>query len=255
MGAPARRLAVLALALGAGCSGKSPGDPAGDGGLPPDAPVTPDAPVMKADMAGGGGNQGTILAHWKLAFVEDVPGLSCEAAGTPNVTIKAVNSATKATTTDKLPCAPAMGSSRTLPIGAYDLTVQLEDAMGRAVSAVTITQNVSGGANDIGDLLFSVQSFKLSWAIDRGGTMLSCVGAQAANVELRASLGSDAPAVYKFPCTSLEGETTAVRVGTYTLSIRLLDMAGTVLSEVPPAMYTANAQKRALLPRVTFGVR
>jgi hypothetical protein len=156
------------------------------------------------DAPPGNPNEAKIVASWKLGFVEGAAGLACEAAGTPNVTIKAVNSDSKAATTDKLSCAAFMGTSRVLAPGPYDVTIQLEDAAGRAVSAVTSKLTLVGGANDAGELLFQVQSFKLTWSVERNAAAVSCQAAGAATVELQAKLG-DEMAVYKFPCADNSG--------------------------------------------------
>jgi hypothetical protein len=202
----------------------------------------------------GNPNEAVVTTSWKLAFVEGDVGLGCDEAGTPNVTIRAVNTATKNATTDKLPCMSLGGASRVLMPGAYDVTVQLEDAQGRAVSAVTSSLTLAAGANDTGPLLFSVQSFKLSWAVERNQASVSCQAAGAATVELTATLGMDV-STYKFPCAQSEGQTSAVRVGTYSVAVKLKDMAGETLSEVPATPFMAAANKRATFPKITFAVR
>jgi hypothetical protein len=263
-----RKLVGLASALAAlaalSCGAKSDRPADVDGSAPPRADAAPadagrldgaaaDAPPPRQDAPPGNPNEATIVTKWKLAFVEGAAGLSCEAAGTPNVTIKSVSDS-KATTTDKLSCAALMGASRVLAPGAYDVTIQLEDSAARAVSAVTSKLTLAGGANDAGDLLFQVQSFKLAWLVERNGAAVSCQAAGAATVELQAKLGGEM-AVYKFPCADNAGETTAIRVGNYEVAVRLKDMAGETLSEVPAMMFPVTGEKRATFPRITFGVR
>jgi hypothetical protein len=207
---------------------------------------------------GGDGGDGALGLTWDLQLIGNNGSISCDAAGTPTVVLDTLGS-NNFKSHDTFPCSTMTGMSTTLPRGTYQVSVALQNTAGQEVSAVQDNFTVNrGGVNPLPHLTFSIQTFSLSWTLNRGGSGVSCQEAGATTVRLITRIGNDQPVQYDFPCLDKDigtnGSTTAIPIGTYSVQIQLLDGAGKVLSEVPATTVKVSSDAPADLPVITFNL-
>jgi hypothetical protein len=109
---------------------------------------------------------------------------------------------------------------------------------------------------DLDTVVFDIQSFVLNWSIDRGNVGASCGEVGGVTVELITRLGEDEPRRLSFPCTAPNHSAAsgAIPTGSYSVQVRLLDVAGKELSSIKPMTFVVGGTRRAVLPPITFVV-
>ena len=156
------------------------------------------------------------------------------------------------------PCAAGGGNVPGLLAGQYSMTVRLLRADNIAVSSLPLgTVSVARrGQTDLGVIVFEIQSLSLNWLIKQASNLnapVTCAAVGATQVELTVTAATQAPTVFRFPCTNGQGQTQAVTVGAYVISARLLNAVGSELSNLSLDFVTPD-NTPALLPLVTFTV-
>jgi hypothetical protein len=200
---------------------------------------------------GGEGDAG-FEASWSLALIGTNQLVTCDDAGTPTVVLEAFG-ANDLKSRDTFPCGAMGGVSRVLPQGRYQVVVSLLNGAGQEVSATQDTFDLArGGVHRLPDLTFDIQSFGLTWTILRGSSLLTCDQAGAKSVRLTAMAGDNKPVPYVFPCGDRAGDTTAVPLGPYSLTVELLDGANQPLASPLAMSVVVDAQKRAQLDPIIF---
>jgi hypothetical protein len=170
-----------------------------------------------------------FFVDWSLAYVRGGD-VTCELADTPTVDLTMINTATNQKFVDTFPCAATGGRSRSLPPGTYDVTIELKNRGGEAISKQEAKFDlVRHSPTGLPPITFEIQSFRLAWSLARGQTSLAChdVGARFVNVVTR--LNSEDPITYSFPCEAGSGSSPAILLGTYSVGINLVDGPGNVL--------------------------
>jgi hypothetical protein len=185
-----------------------------------------------------------FLVSWDLAYVGEGSRVNCEDAGTPTVSLQARHLNTGATYVGEFPCSSLRGISQVLPHGQYEATLSLLDDRGRPVSLIqggpfNIHRH---GLTELPLIEFQVQAWELAWVLVRaiGPTstrIASCAEGGVHTVELETQLASEPREKYTFPCEDGAGITQAIRTGTYAYQVRLLDAAGTMLTETEVKSY------------------
>jgi len=215
----------------------------------------------------GGSGNGTLDVAWGIEYLGDTTGstVSCAEpnnfAGTNTVDVVAVNLGTRQSYTSSFTCGVGAGLIG-LPAGQYSVTFNLKDDVGDLVSTLTVPDGTNGGAISIRggattpiDVFFVIQSFVMTWQIQRAGVPVSCASVGATTVELETQLtGSPGAVVFSFPCETMAASTSAIPTGPYTWVARLLNASGIPLSQTVPQSFTATATQRAILPQVGFTV-
>jgi hypothetical protein len=200
-----------------------------------------------------------FFLNWDLELVGGTA-TTCKEAGASAVRLSTTQVATGQLVTTDFPCDDLGGVTARLPEGAHSITVQLLDATGGVLSQTTIpnmvvTQNFP---TDIGIVIFTVQSFAVSWRVEKAGPPgtpsqpTTCAAVGAASVELETQIPGRPISTFVFECATMGGITTAVPFGTYTLVLRLRDAAGAVLSQVNLPPFTTPQEARATLPLAVF---
>jgi hypothetical protein len=184
-----------------------------------------------------------FVAQWRVAYVAGGGPVSCEDAGTPTVRLRARNIRSGAQYTANFPCTAGAGITEVLPVGDYEVELALLDSFtnadgtkaGRPVSQITggpwaVRRH---GLTNLDPIEFQVQVFEIDWILVNTTTNKSvmCETAGATTVELDTQLGNEAHEKFRWACSDGGGVTQAVRVGNYANQVRLLNAAGTVLSE------------------------
>jgi len=209
-----------------------------------------------------GDDDGAFIADWQVLFLGNEL-TTCKAAGTPTVTMEVARRGGERFT-ESFDCALERGRSRVVPPGTYDVTMTLENSLGEAVSGISGTFDVTHrGLVDLEIIRFQVQSFVLTWSINKAGFPVKCADVGATTVHLVTQRGQDGPITYPFPCSANRGVTQAIPLDTYSVYPQLLDANGRVLDskramtvDAGETERDANNQlvvKRAVLkPPVTF---
>ncbi len=185
---------------------------------------------------------------------------TCTAVGGATVDLDVLDLATSVATHDTFPCDAMAGTGATLEPGNYTAALRLYDANG-----VNLSEQIATGmfaitascTTDLGLATFASpvvtpdQYIALSWSIDRPSTraFLSCADAQAATVELDAG-----DQTFQWPCTDGKAATRSLPPATYSVTIKLLDATGTVLSLTPTMPVAVAAGQANALGNVIFDV-
>lgn len=211
-----------------------------------------------------GNGQPQLALQWRLAYVgaaTNTPALDCAAAGATSIEVS-VAAGNAAPMVVSFACAAGTGITPRVTPGIYTVNVTVKDAAGRIVSGIgPEVVPIYPIGRDYGGIEFPIQSFATSWSITKAGAASTCQAVGATTVQLDAQKAPEAgqpapaPLVFQFPCADLEGVTQAVNVGTYAISLTLLDAAGKPLAPAQSmAAFVASADARAILPAVTFAV-
>jgi hypothetical protein len=200
-----------------------------------------------------------LIFDWGLQYVGD-GSVSCDDAGTPTVTLDAEHVQTRNKYTRSFPCIDRRGSSGVLPLGPYSVSISLKDRLGRPVSAIGggIAEIHRHGLTDLGTILFQIQTWELTWSINRrspDGNLVSvgCSEVGGQTVQLVTQLGEEDREMFSFRCEDRAGITQAIRTGSYGAQVKLLNTAGQVISQTDPMNYPVTADRRAALS-ITFDV-
>jgi hypothetical protein len=211
-----------------------------------------------AGCTGGHEDDARFGFTWDVQYVDKTPA-SCAIAGTDRVDLDAQHTTTKAQVHFSFPCAgPQEAVTDQAPLGVYSVSVRLRGAMGRLVSE---SKPVLGeinryGVTDIGHFAFEVQTFTLAWSLARGGRTVTCTEAGAEKVELTAVPPGGEKMLFEWRCDQGMGETQAVPITTFGLSLRLLGAGRDVLWETTePMTVEVSARARARLTPVTFNLK
>jgi hypothetical protein len=193
---------------------------------------------------------------WDLFFVNTNQGVSCQNAGTPNVELTIINTATKRKTVNRFACDGNGGTTETLPGGNYDVRISLLNANNEEVSNNVGNFNLArDGLTDMGVISFEIQSFQVAWSIHRGGNSLGCQDVDAKTVNLVTRLNSEQPVTYSFPCTAGSGFSPALMLGTYSVKPQLVSSTGAIIREFDPMTVPVTADQLAVLTPVVFDVQ
>jgi hypothetical protein len=195
MGRP--RLSWIAVLLVASCSD--------DVGLGPDAPNLIDAPIP-----------GTLSVAWTLEH-EGTP-LTCTQLGAVSVTVEIVREGEAFGVVDSFNCSSAMGISRDLAPGDYDLEITLA---GSGVTLAGPTRRISvpvvSSQNTVVDpLVFDVDPsgtlvFRMTTGLDSCAPQPGGAGITATSIELRDAGGTCVPTTFEISA----GATSGRPAGTY----------------------------------------
>jgi hypothetical protein len=207
-----------------------------------------------------GTSEGGLSVQWDLAYL-DGAATDCVAAGTPTVAVVSRLRSTGESFTAAFPCDDEVGVMDRIPPGVYDVSLDLQDDLGRTVSiadyagVVVFSNDVSAPDRKV---RFSIQAWDLAWtiAIDhrRGSsTPVRCGEVGATTVRFITQLGVEEPETYDLDCGSYSAVTTAIRPGDYQVQMLLLDGAGRAISDTDAATYPVSAFDPALVD-VDFGV-
>src|SRR6185369_3217457 len=144
-----------------------------------------------------------------LAYL-DGQGVGCDAAGTPTVTVVSQQRGSGARTAVSFPCDDQVGVIDGLPPGSYDLSLYLEDDLGRTVSAIDYSGLVvvAGRVSEPAYVTtFAVQAWDVAWTLaiqhrDGRVTPVGCADVGAASVRFITQLGAEAQESYDIACSS-----------------------------------------------------
>jgi hypothetical protein len=217
--------------------------------------------VMDTAPPGTGPRMGLTWSFSYVGAPDNAPALDCASAGAATVEVS-VAAAGAAPMVVPFACADGSGITPIVTPGIYSVQVTAKDASGHVISgnAPELIPIFPIGT-DYGHAAFAVQSFVASWAITKAGVATTCAAVGAATVQLdaqKAPTATDptpAPLTYQFPCAAMTGATQAVDVGTYAVTLSLLDAAGKPIG-APQSMagFVASANARAVLPTLTFAL-
>jgi hypothetical protein len=199
---------------------------------------------------GGGGGSGGIgpqacagasSSNFKVAWtIQDASGAAstCDGVAAVEMDLDLLNLNTNVDYHGVYACSDMMGTSCALPAGPYSMAMRLRDAAGTLLSELAPPDTLyitSGQTTDLGTIPFAAnqggsdagtgQAIKLAWTIDRAGAILTCADAGATTVEVQVGAQK-----FPFPCDDGSAQTPSITVGTYPVTIRLLDAQGTPLS-------------------------
>tara|TARA_R110002096_G_scaffold239101_1_gene430694 strand:- start:53187 stop:53945 length:759 start_codon:yes stop_codon:yes gene_type:complete len=231
---------LTALLLGGllhttGCIITDNGDDDDTGGRAPDAGVviTPDAAVA--------GNSAMSVA-WTLD-----PGCPED---TSAAEVIAQNQVTDEFFTDIYDCLDGGGTTAELPLGSYDVWVEITNSAGDGLfavsNAVTVVLDTDGAVENVTIPTFLVNDgfFGLTWSlVDTGGTPLTCAEVFSGGVDIVSTKASTSEALVDvFDCEAGEGVTAPLPIDAYTIVVE-------VLNENDAALGTSEARD----VDITFG--
>jgi hypothetical protein len=190
--------------------------------------------------------------EWDLAYL-DGQGVACGAAGTPTVTVVSQQRGSGARTAVSFPCDDQVGVVDGLPPGVYDVSLYLEDELGRTVAAVDYSALAvtSGRVSEPAYVTtFAVQAWDVAWTLaiqhrDGRATPARCADVGAATVRFTTQLGSEERESYDIPCSSYGGVTTAIRPGDYLMQMELLDGVGRLLADTEIVAFPVTMREPA----------
>lgn len=196
---------------------------------------------------------------WSLQYVGEDRYIGCDVAGADTVRLLMRNRDTAEDFEEVFPCEDGIGHTRVLPVGLYDLRIQLEttgvDGAPLPVSELVNTwELVRGAITHLGYVTFGVQSFVATWTVNQAGRSVTCQDVGGATVELVTRYGSEPELVYEYACRAHQGATTAIPIGAYAWRLRLLDANGAVLDETATQNVEVDDVLRARLPLQVFEV-
>jgi hypothetical protein len=229
------------------------------------------------DATGGGGQGGSgggqasgtphcaagatpsFTVQWSLEDSSGQP-TTCAAVGGATMDLDVLNVATSEVTHDTFGCDALAGTSAALTPGDYSIAMRLRDAAGSLLSeaiAPTTYTVAAGCVTDLGAVPFeavvtaSDPYITLSWSIDRvlSGAPLTCADAKADKVALDAGTTT-----FTWSCATGKGATAPLAPGSYDVTIKLLDAAGTPLSVTPTMPVVVSAGQQKALGTVLFDV-
>ena len=153
-----------------------------------------------------------------------------------------------------------LGSSILVDPGTYDLRVEATTAEGDVVfgSAPQVNQEVA----DLDDVPLTFEFptgqgfFWLNWAIEQGGSPITCEDIGAASLEVESTLtGSGSSDTDVLPCVYGSWQTRPLDLGDFEVTVRLLDESDNVLGMTEPIPgELAVDSELVLLPDITFEV-
>jgi hypothetical protein len=201
-----------------------------------------------------------LSVEWELAYL-DGQGVACEGAGTPTVTVVAQQLGSGARTAVSFPCDDQVGVVDGLAPGSYDVSLYLEDEVGRTVSAVDYGGLVvlAGRVTEPAYVTtFPIQAWDVAWTLaiyhrDGRATPASCGDVGAATVRFITQLGAEAQESYDMGCNSYGAITTAIRPGDYLVQMQLLDRAGRTLADTDIVAFPVTMREPALVD-IDFGL-
>lgn len=196
-----------------------------------------------------------FVFDWGLQYVQG-EAVSCDDAGTKTVTLEVEHVNTRVRRSIDFSCRDGRGVTPVLPLGPYNVAISLKDGQGRQVSAISggVAEISRHGLTDLGTILFQIQSWNLAWSVvKRGVGPVACGQADAKTVQLVTQLGSEPQETFTFPCDDRAGITTAIRTGSYGVEVKLLNSAGSVISQVTGMTFVATGTERASIT-LTFEV-
>lgn len=218
----------------------------------------PELDFVMPTAAVGGPRMGL---DWTLQYVGATTPITCADVGGATVEVTTAPAGGPAVT-DVFPCLQMSGVTRPFAPGLYNVSVALKSTDGRVIAGTDAeTIPVFPIGTDYGIVPFEVQSLVSSWAVTKAGAASTCAAVGATTVQLVAQMapapGQAPPAAltFQFDCNAMTGVTQAVNVGTYAITLSLLNAAGTAV--VPPQSiptFAATATQRAVLPPVVFAV-
>ena len=212
---------LTALLLGGllhttGCIITDNGDDDGTGGGLPDAGVliTPDAAVAGSSA---------MSVAWTLD-----PGCPED---TSAAEVISQNRATDEVITDIFDCLDGGGTTAELPLGSYDVWVEITNSAGDALfaqsDAVLVDLDTDGAVENVTIPTFLVNDgfFGLTWTlVDTGGNALTCAEVFSGGVDIISTNASTSEALVDvFNCEAGEGVTDPLPVSAYTIVVDVLD--------------------------------
>jgi len=216
--------------------------------------------ALGAGGCGGGGSpqDQVFTVSWTVQFIGD-PASTCDSVGAAQVDLDLLDVGTSQAFHDNFPCSAARGTSRALAAGDYTWALRLRDSSGALISeyvgnGITLFR---GSGQPLGGVKFGIQSFKLSWSIQRvSGALLTCAQAGATTVELQTQIGTMPVVAYDFDCNEpTGGSTTAITPNvTYNVVAQLLDASKKVLSATATRVFPVDDHTRADLGPIAFSV-
>jgi hypothetical protein len=249
------RVVALAL-LVVGCSSStSPGSPA-----PPDAgPTSFDSSIFVADSAPlqDAGvrriSEPQINFTARLVLIEDGYDVDCITfAHAGNIVVRAVHRESGKELVGGSAC---INPATTGPLdpGTYDVTFTLHTLTMWPISTVHGTYVIGERSGVAVELVFPIQSFKVSWTIGRdtpaGRTTLTCQEAGAMFVGFAPVVDGDlVKGQYSIECRDGVLTTGAVPLGHYTYEVQLRDDMSKVLATTGPREMNVTVDKRAVIP-------
>lgn len=189
---------------------------------------------------------GSVAATWSITI--DGQAATCDAVGGHTVVVTSRRVHGGSTKVDLFDCVDLGGVTAEMRTGLYDVTVQLLNRDGEELSdEITVEVRVpSDDAVNAGHFEFAFAGdeqpqqpsgqgwFKLSWVITENGLPSTCSVVDATTVEVLLELGgTPGSKSFKFPCTDMTGTTDNVPVGTYEITIRLLNKDDVMLNTAP----------------------
>lgn len=107
--------------------------------------------ALFALVSGCGNDSGQVAFRWSLEDAQTRTPLACAPGDTVQATIGGVSFS--------FDCVPMAGITPGIPSGDYDVTFDFVDGSGRILSTAVVPVTVlSGGVNDIGDIVFLVNT-------------------------------------------------------------------------------------------------
>jgi hypothetical protein len=250
-----RVVAFTALVACACSTGTSP-----ESGVPPDAGSngfdatvsTPDsAPPEDAGVRRT--SEPSIEYTARLVLIEDGSDVDCVVfARAGNIVFRAVHRESGKVLVAGSAC---INPSTTGPLdpGTYDVTFTLHNRMMEPISTVSGTYVIGERSGVDVELVFPIQSFKVSWTIGRdtpgGRTTLTCQQAGAKFVDFAPVVDGDLlQGHYSIECDRGSLITGAVPLGHYTYEVKLLDDHSQALATSGPREMNVTVEKRATIP-------
>jgi hypothetical protein len=223
-------LGITVAVSAAGCVIQDASDPHGGYGGPP----------------GGGHDTGPriipgptgVSVAFELATL-DGKLTDCAEVDTPTATLHATLRATGTHFAADFPCEAGAAALEGLPAGLYDVSLDLLDAGGRAVSGFDLPglQVWDGSVTTPAQAaVIPVQTWDVGWSISvtRPNGLLAavtCADVGATTVEFTAQRSGEAPETYQLSCEDYGVITTAIPPGEYQVRALLLDRRGRLLGD------------------------
>jgi hypothetical protein len=185
---------------------------------------------------------GDLHASWSVT--QGTAASSCEAVGGDTVEIVASNAHGTRVYQEFFDCIDLDAILFDMRPGTYDVTVTLFDAGGVAMGEHTVPVKVrSDEVVEAGNFEFNFPAaepagegrFAASWVVTVNGQDATCedVGATIVEIVSEGPQGAAQQYIDRYDCTAMGATTDPLPTGTYVVSVRLLDEAGTTLNRVP----------------------
>lgn len=198
----------------------------------------------------GAGDDGTFKLTWRVT--EGGAASSCQAIGGTTIKVTSTRKSTSTHFVDLFACAKGSGTTGELHPGSYTVSIELLDAMGKALSQpFSLDRRIlSGEESPLGDFDFdfpATAALSATWRVLVNEAPANCPDVGAVSVILDSTPVAGGTTIRDtFPCASGAGVTDALPAGMYKVKVTLVDAQDQPLSTVEVTVTVTGHETRSI---------